>query len=102
MKNITIAAVLSALSAGFAGAVVGLAAPALAAPSNAGSAQDTISQLEAEGNRVIVNNQGGSALSDASVVSIQQGAPIRQYDWDAQGDRRVLGDVGRVVYVNVK
>ena len=91
-----------AAAAGFAAAFVGLAAPALAAPSGIGSAADTINELENQGNRVIVNRQSGAALSDASVVSVRQGAPIREYTWDAQGDDRVLETVGRVIYVDVK
>ena len=67
-----------------------------------GSAADTISALEADGNRVIVNRQGATALSDASVVSVRQGQPIREYVWDAQGDRRILETVGNVYFVDVK
>ncbi|MCV7149862.1 hypothetical protein [Mycolicibacterium pyrenivorans] len=99
MKNFTIA---TAAAAGFAAAFVGLAVPALAAPSGTGSAADTISALEEQGNRVIVNRQSGAALSDASVVSVRQGAELREYTWDAQGDDRILETVGRVIFVDVK
>ncbi|HEY9264923.1 MAG TPA: hypothetical protein VIQ11_09990 [Mycobacterium sp.] len=99
MKNVTIA---TAAAAGFAAAFVGLAAPALAAPSGNGNAATTISELEAQGNRVIVNRQSGAALADANVVSIRQGNEIREYTWDAQGDDRVRETVGRVIYVDVK
>ena len=99
MKNFTIA---TAAAAGFAAAFVGLAAPALAAPSGTGSAADTISALEDQGNRVIVNRQSGTALSDATVVSVRQGSPIREYVWDAQGDRKIRQNVGHVLYVDVK
>jgi hypothetical protein len=98
MKNITIA---TAAAAGFAATFIGLAAPALAAPS-AGNAQDTINQLEDQGNRVIVNRQSGTPLSQANVVDVRQGNEIQEYTWDAQGDDRVLETVGRVVYVDVK
>ena len=101
MKNITAATAATAAAAGFAAAFLGLAAPAFAAPSG-GSAADTISALEAQGNRVIVNREGGAALSDASVVSVRQGAEIQEYTWDAQRDDRVLETVGRVVYVDVR
>ena len=99
MKNITIA---TAAAAGFAAAFVGLAAPAFAAPSGSANAQQTISALEAQGNRVIVNRESGATLSDATVVSVRQGAEMQEYTWDAQGDDRVLDTVGRVVYVDVK
>ena len=77
MKNITIA---TAAAAGFAAAFVGLAAPALAAPSGSGSAADTISALEAQGNRVIVNRENGAALHDSTVVAVRQGHEIQEYD----------------------
>ncbi|MDZ4391256.1 MAG: hypothetical protein U0974_16145, partial [Gemmatimonadales bacterium] len=95
MKNFTIA---TAAAAGFAAAFVGLAAPALAAPSGNGNAATTISELEAQGNRVIVNRQSGTALSDATVVSVRQGNPIREYVWDAQGDDKIRQNVGHVIY----
>ncbi|MGZ8803558.1 MAG: hypothetical protein ACXWZL_13370 [Mycobacterium sp.] len=99
MKNYTIA---TAAAAGFAAAFLGLAAPALAAPSGSGSAADTISALEADGNRVIVNRQGATALADADVVSVRQGPPIKEWTWDAQGDDRILETVGNIVFVDVK
>ncbi|HEY9265409.1 MAG TPA: hypothetical protein VIQ11_12470 [Mycobacterium sp.] len=99
MKNFTIA---TAAAAGFAAAFVGLAAPALAAPSGNGNAATTISELEAQGNRVIVNRQSGTALSDATVVSVRQGNPIREYVWDAQGDDKIRQNVGHVIYLDVK
>ena len=99
MKNITIA---TAAVAGLSAAVLGLAAPAFAAPSGSQNAAQTISALEAQGNRVIVNRDGGAALSDSTVVSVRQGAEIQEYTWDAQRDDRVLETVGRVVYVDVR
>ena len=99
MKNITLAATAAAaLSA----AVLGLAAPAAAAPSGTGDAQQTIAQLEDQGNRVIVNRQSSSPLSDASVVGIRQGSPIQEYTWDLQRDDRILETVGHVIFVDVK
>jgi hypothetical protein len=106
MKKFTIASVAAA---GLSAAVLGLAAPAIAAPTAPDNAQQTISQLEAQGNRVIVNRQSGATLSDASVVSVRPGPEIR--DWvtvqGRQGDDRnhtdrVLQTVGRVYYVDVK
>ncbi|MGB2923051.1 MAG: hypothetical protein WBC15_24015, partial [Mycobacterium sp.] len=85
MKNLTAATAATAIAAGFTAAFVGLAGPAAAAPSG-NSAADTISSLEADGNRVVVNRQGSTALDNAEVVSVRQGQPIREYVWDAQGD----------------
>ena len=108
MKNFTAATAITAATAGFAAALIGLAAPAAAGPwppkaAPAGSsAADTISSLEADGNRVIVNRQGSTALDDAAVTSVRQGQPIREYVWDAQGDRKVLETTGNVYFVDVQ
>ncbi len=106
MKNLTIAT--AAAAAGFA-AVLGLAAPAMAAPTAGDSAQQTISQLEAQGNRVIVNRESGAALTDASVVSVRPGAEIREWvtvngrqGADRSHTDRELQTTGRVLYVDVK
>jgi len=106
MKNLTIAT--AAAAAGFA-AVLGLAAPAVAAPTAGDNAQQTISALEAQGNRVIVNRESGAALSDASVVSVRPGAEIREWVTvngrqgnDHSHTDRELQTTGRVLYVNVK
>ena len=75
MKSFTITTTAAAaLTAG----VLGFAAPALAAPSGAGSAADTISALEAQGNRVVVNRQSSTPLDQASVVSVTRGPDVRQ------------------------
>jgi len=99
MKKFTIA---TAAAAGLSAAVLGLAAPAFAAPSGSQNAQETISALEAQGNRVIVNRESGASLSDATVVGVRQGNEIQEYTWDAQRDDRVLETVGRIVYVDVR
>ncbi|PRC48791.1 hypothetical protein C6A85_78045, partial [Mycobacterium sp. ITM-2017-0098] len=66
MKNLTIA---TTAAAAFTAAFLGLSAPALAAPTG-GSADQTISELEAQGNRVIVNRLSDAPLSEASVVGV--------------------------------
>jgi len=98
-KNFTL---VTTVAAGLSAAILGLAAPAVAAPSGAGSAKDTITQLENQGNRVIVNRKSSAPLSDASVVAVRQGNEIQEYTWDAQHDDRVLETVGRVVFVDVR
>ena len=106
MKNITIA---TATAAALSAAVLALSAPAIAAPTGADNAQQRISALEAQGNRVIVNRESGAPLSDASVVSVRTGPEIREWvtaDGRQGDDRthtdRVLQTVGRVLYVDVK
>lgn len=102
MKYSTTATLTTAAAAGFAAAVVGLAAPAVGAPTHSDNAIDTIRALEADGNRVIVNRQSAAALADASVISLRVGEPVRQYVWDAQRDRRILQTVGNFIFVDVK
>ncbi len=106
MKNFTIA---TAVAAGLSAAVLGLAAPAVAAPTAGDNAAQTISALEAQGNRVIVNRESGAALSDASVVSVRPGPEIREWVTvnGRQGNDRTHTDrelqtTGRVLYVDVK
>jgi len=100
MKNLTLA---TAAAATLSAAVLGLAAPALAAPTGTGDAQATISELEADGNRVIVQRHSDASLADANVVSINRGAPIRGTVMDDFSDRTYQQTVtGYVYYVNVR
>jgi hypothetical protein len=86
-----------ALTAG----ALGFAAPALAAPSG-GSAEDTISQLQSEGNRVIVTRQSRVPLDEASVVNVTTGPDIWKRVWDSYMDDQHLVRTGNVIYVTVK
>jgi hypothetical protein len=52
-------------------AFLGLAAPSQAAPTGPDNAQDTISQLEGRGVRVIINRQGLAPLDQAAVTNIR-------------------------------
>ncbi|MBB2992578.1 hypothetical protein FHR72_004079 [Mycolicibacterium iranicum] len=99
MKNLTIATTAAAtLTAAF----LGLAAPALAAPSG-GDARTTISQLEAQGNRVVVNRLSDTPLSQAEVVGVNQGGAIRSTVQDHFGDNTYQGTItGHVYYVDVR
>ncbi|MGB3485976.1 MAG: hypothetical protein WBB07_27620 [Mycobacterium sp.] len=98
----TIAA--TALTAG----ALGLAAPALAAPTGAGNAQDTISSLEDQGYKVIVNRLSNSPLAEANVVSVGEG-PSFTHNKSIAGtedytghDRSYAAVTTRTVYVNVR
>jgi hypothetical protein len=88
----------SALAAGF----IGLAAPALAAPSGPGNAQDTISQLEAQGYTVVVNRIGNAPLEQASVVSVRSGQSYSRTDHSGPGDDLTTKLLSKTVYVDVK
>ena len=90
--------IAAALTAG----VLGLSAPALAAPTG-GDAQATISKLEAQGNRVIVNKLADVDLDDATVVGINRGPAIRGTVQDYANDRTYQNTItGYVYYVNVR
>ena len=100
MKTLTIT---TAAAAGLTAGVFGLAAPALAAPSGAGSAADTISALEAQGNRVVVNRQSSTPLDEASVVSVTRGPDVRQAVPNATSNGDNTRSVSnQTVYVNVR
>jgi hypothetical protein len=72
-------------ASGLAAAFLGLAAPAQAAPSGAGNAQDAISSLDDRGYAVNVDHQGMvKPLDESNIVSVR-------YDND-----------DRVVYVTVR
>ena len=99
MKNLTIA---TAVAAGLSAAVLGLAAPAIAAPTG-GNADATISQLEAQGHRVVVNRLSDAPLSEASVVGVHKGGDIRSTVRDDFNDRTYQNTVtGSLYYVDVK
>jgi hypothetical protein len=68
-----------------------------------GNAGDTISQLEAQGNRVIVNRLSDAPLSQASVVGINRGTDIRSTVMDDFNDRTYQNTItGHVIYLDVK
>ena len=107
MKNFGFATITAAaLTAGF----LGLAAPAMAAPSGAGNAQDTISSLEDQGYHVVVNRQSDVPLSEASVVSVGEGATFthsnpnngNQGGYGYNDDNQFAPETVKTVQVNVK
>ena len=98
----TAATITASAAAGLTAAILGLAAPAAAAPSGSGDARATISQLEADGNRVIVNRQGATALNDATVVSVRPGPEFTKWVWDAQRDDRIQVPAGHTYFVDIQ
>ncbi|ABM12040.1 MULTISPECIES: hypothetical protein [Mycolicibacterium] len=99
MKNFTIA---TAVAAGLTAAALGLAGPAVAAPSATGDAQSTISELQAGGNRVIVNKLGSAPLSEAEVVGVHTGGNVTEWVNEGGDDGLELRVVGKVYYVTVR
>ncbi len=92
----------TALAGGLAAAVMGLAAPAVAAPTGPGSAQDTIDQLQADGFNVIVNRIGSTPLDQATVVAVRPGQTYSRTDSGTPGDSFGTTVTGKTVYVDVK
>jgi len=99
MKNLGFATVVAS---GLVAAVLGLAAPADAAPSGPGNAQDTISQLESQGFNVIVNHVGSTPLEQASVVAVRPGQTFSRTDSGNPGDDLLTTVTDKTVYVDVK
>jgi hypothetical protein len=99
MKNLGFATIVAS---GLVAAVLGLAAPADAAPSGPGSAQDTISKLEAQGYNVIINHVGNTPLEQASVVSVRPGQTFSRTDSGNPGDDLLTTVTDKTVYVDVK
>ena len=59
-------------------------APASAAPSGQTSAQSTISDLEAQGFRVILNKVGNAPIDQCTVTAVRQGTDVK-HSWVQRG-----------------
>jgi hypothetical protein len=90
------------LAGGLTAAILGLAAPAGAAPTGPGNAQDTINQLQADGYNVIVNRTGTTPLDQATVVAVRPGQTYSRTDSGSPGDSFGTTITGKTVYVDVK
>lgn len=89
------------LAGGLAAAVIGLASPAVAAPSGPGNAQDTITSLQQQGYNVIVNRVGDTPLDQATVVAVRPGQTHETTD--SRGGGSVNTTItSETVYVDVK
>jgi hypothetical protein len=94
----------TATIAGAAAAVIGLAAPAAAAPSGPGNAQQTINELQAKGYTVIVNRTGTAPLDQATVVAVRPGQTYSRTDTGVPGAGNDIYTTvtDKTVYVDVK
>ena len=99
MKKIGLATLVAG---GLAAATLGLAAPSVAAPAGPGNAQDTISELKADGYNVIVNRVGGTPLEQATVVAVRPGQTYSRTDSGNPGDSLETTVTNKTVYVDVK
>jgi hypothetical protein len=89
---------------GLAAAVIGLAAPAAAAPTGPGDAQQTIDVLRAQGYTVIVNRIGTAPLEQADVVAVRPGQTYSRTDTGLPGAGNDINTtvIDKTVYVDVK
>jgi len=94
----------TAMVSGVAAALIGLAAPADAAPTGPGSAQQTISELQSQGYTVIVNRIGSAPLDQAHVVAVRPGQTYSRTDTGVPGAGNDIYTTvtGKTVYVDVK
>jgi hypothetical protein len=94
----------TATIAGAAAAVIGLAAPAAAAPTGPGNAQQTINELQAKGYTVIVNRTGSAPLDQATVVAVRPGQTYSRTDSGVPGAGNDIYTTvtDKTVYVDVK
>ena len=82
MKKFGLATIVAG---GMAASILGLAAPAAAAPTGPGNAQDTINELQADGYNVIVNRVGATPLDQATVVAVRPGQTYARTDSGVPG-----------------
>jgi len=96
--------IATAMAGGAAAAIIGLAAPAAAAPTGPGSAQQTISELQSQGYTVIVNRIGTAPLDQASVVAVRPGQTYSRTDTGVPGAGNDIYTTvtDKTVYVDVK
>jgi len=94
----------AAMVSGVAAAIIGLAAPAAAAPTGPGNAQQTINELQAQGYTVIVNRTGTAPLDQATVVAVRPGQTYSRTDTGVPGAGNDIYTTvtDKTVYVDVK
>ena len=89
-------------ASGLAAPILGLAAPAAAAPTGPGNAQETINELQADGYNVIVNRVGATPLEKATVVAVRPGQTYSRTDSGNPGDDLATTVTSKPVYVDVR
>jgi hypothetical protein len=108
MKNLGLAALAAG---GLVGMTLGLAPPALAAPVEVQSVEETVGELEAEGYTVILNKVGSAGLSECTVTAVRPGATYMRTDSGIPGAHSGIegttGDLtftelSKTVYVDIK
>jgi hypothetical protein len=92
---------IAALGISATGAL-GLAATANAAPSGGGSGQDTISRLEGDGYKVIVQNLGSRPLHETTVESVVPADSATSWVWSPNREHRYQQTTYSTVFVTVR
>ncbi len=82
MRKATFATITTA---GLAAATFVLASPASAAPTEVGTAQDTIDRFQADGFTVIVSRVGSAPLSECTVTAVRPGQTYSRTSSDVIG-----------------
>lgn len=97
-------ALATAVVSGLAAAVIGLAAPAIAAPTGPGDAQQTIDVLRAQGYTVIVNRIGTAPLDHSEVVAVRSGQTYSRTDSGLPGAGNDIATTvtDKTVFIDVK
>jgi hypothetical protein len=97
-------ALATAVVGGLAAAVIGLAAPAIAAPTGPGDAQQTIDVLRAQGYTVIVNRIGTAPLDHSDVVAVRPGQTYSRTDSGLPGAGNDIATTvtDKTVFIDVK
>ena len=80
-------------------ATVGFAAPATAAPTATGSAQDTVDSLQALGCHVVLNKTGAASLDHCKVTAIRPGQEFTPFS--TRDNNGVVEHSFSTVYVDV-
>ncbi len=96
--------IIPVMAAGaLAAAALAFAGAASAAPSGPGNADQTVRQLQADGNTVILNKFGTAPLNQCTVDSIRPGQTFARMDSGAPGamDDIVTTVTATTVYVDV-
>ena len=99
MKKLELASIVAG---GLTAAILGLAAPAAAAPTGPGNAEETINELQADGYNVIVNRVGATPLDQATVVAVRPGQTYSRTDSGNPGDSLATTVTNKTVYVDVR
>lgn len=100
MKSFAFAALAAgALVAGS----LGLVAPAAAAPSGPGTAQDTVNSLQASGYQVVLNKVGNAPLEQCTVTAVRPGQTYSRTDSGVPGANHPVTTItDQTVYVDLR